>query len=151
MAAALTYTITPKDPAAHLFEVQVAVAQPDPEGQEFAMPAWIPGSYMIRDYARHVVGVRAESDGRDVTVEKLDKSRWRTAPVDRELTLVLDIFAHDESVRGAHLDLTHAFFNGPCVFPAVVGQEDREASVRIEPMLAICRCGNCSVSGRRAR
>jgi predicted metalloprotease with PDZ domain len=133
MTAALTYTITPKDPAAHLFEVQVAVAQPDPEGQEFAMPAWIPGSYMIRDYARHVVGVRAESDGRDVTVEKLDKSRWRTAPVDRELTLVLDIFAHDESVRGAHLDLTHAFFNGPCVFPAVVGQEDREASVRIEP------------------
>ena len=59
------------------------------------MPAWIPGSYMIRDYARHVVAVRAESDGREVALEKLDKSRWRAAATDRALTLILEIFAHD--------------------------------------------------------
>ena len=79
---------------------------------------------MVRDYARHVVGARAESDGRDVPLRKLDKSTWQAAPVERELTLVLDVYAHDESVRGAHLDQTHAFFNGTCVFPAVAGQED---------------------------
>jgi predicted metalloprotease with PDZ domain len=124
MAAAHSYRIWPKDPAAHLFEVRVTVTRPDQYGQVFAMPAWIPGSYMIRDYAKHVVAVRAESDGRDVAVEKLDKSRWRTSKTDRELTLILEIFAHDESVRGAHLDAGHAFFNGTCVFPAVVGQED---------------------------
>ena len=78
-SASLQYRIWPKDPAAHLFEVRVSVTKPDPEGQVFAMPAWIPGSYMIRDYAKHVVSVRAESDGRDVTVEKLDKGRWRAA------------------------------------------------------------------------
>ena len=89
------YRIWPKDPNAHLFEVRVAVAKPDPDGQVFAMPAWIPGSYMIRDYAKHVVAIRAESDGRDIAVEKLDKSRWRTAKCVRELTLVLEIFAHD--------------------------------------------------------
>ena len=118
------YAIWPKDPAAHLFEVRLTVAAPAPDGQVFAMPAWIPGSYMIRDYAKHVVTARAESDGREVTLDKLDKSRWQAAATDRELTLVLEIFAHDESVRGAHLDQTHAFFNGTCVFPAVVGQED---------------------------
>ncbi len=127
------YVIRPADPAAHLFAVRLTVAAPDPQGQEFEMPAWIPGSYMVRDYARHVVSARAESDGRDVELTKLDKSRWRAAPTDRELTLVLEIYAHDESVRGAHLDTTHAFFNGTCVFPAVVGQEDTACEVAIEP------------------
>lgn len=131
MAATHAYRIWPKNPSAHLFEVRVTVAKPHPDGQEFAMPAWIPGSYMIRDYARHVVAVRAEADGRDVAVKKLDKSHWRAAKTSRELTLVLEIFAHDESVRGAHLDRSHAFFNGTCVFPAVVGQEDAACHVDI--------------------
>ena len=131
MVASLAYQIWPKDPAAHLFEVRVSVTEPHPDGQVFAMPAWIPGSYMIRDYAKHVVSVRAEADGRDIAVEKLDKSRWRAAKTSRELILVLEIFAHDESVRGAHLDANHAFFNGTCVFPAVVGQEDSACDVDI--------------------
>jgi predicted metalloprotease with PDZ domain len=78
-AAPHQYAIWPKDPAAHLFEVRLTVAAPDPDGQVFAMPAWIPGSYMIRDYAKHVVSARAESDGREITLEKLDKSRWQAA------------------------------------------------------------------------
>jgi predicted metalloprotease with PDZ domain len=132
MSAAHRYTIRPLDPAAHLFEVRLTVAVPDPAGQVFAMPAWIPGSYMIRDYARHVVAARAESDGREVALRKLDKSRWQAAAVERALTLVLEIYAYDESVRGAHLDLTHAFFNGTCVFPAVAGQESFPCIVDIQ-------------------
>jgi predicted metalloprotease with PDZ domain len=133
MAQPHSYSIRPVDPAAHLFEVRVTVTQPDEQGQVFSMPAWIPGSYMIRDYARHVVAARAESDGRDVALEKLDKSSWQAAATDRELSLVLTIYAHDESVRGAHLDLTHAFFNGTCVFPVVVGQEDSVCELEIHP------------------
>ncbi len=133
MNAAHLYSIWPKDPAAHLYEVSLTVEKPDPKGQVFEMPAWIPGSYMIRDYARHVVGIRAESDGVSLAVHKLDKSRWKTEPSDRAVTLVLEIYAHDDSVRGAHLDTTHAYFNGPCVFPAVAGQEDTECSVEILP------------------
>jgi predicted metalloprotease with PDZ domain len=133
MSAEHRYTIRPLDPAAHLFEVRVTVAAPDPAGQVFSMPAWIPGSYMIRDYARNVVAARAESDGRDVALGKLDKSRWQAAPADRALTLVLEIYAYDDSVRGAHLDLTHAFFNGTSVFPAVAGQEDVPCVVDIQP------------------
>ena len=131
MANAHQYRISPINPAAHIYEVTVTVAKPDSAGQEFAMPAWIPGSYMIRDYAKHVIAVRAESDGREVALEKLDKSRWRAAATGRALTLTLEIYAHDESVRGAHLDATHGFFNGTCVFPAVVGQESQRCVVEI--------------------
>lgn len=126
------YSIWPKDPSAHIYEVRVTVTRPEPSGQVFAMPAWIPGSYMIRDYAKHVVSARAESDGRDVVLAKLDKSRWQAGASDRELTLILEVYAHDESVRGAHLDQTHAFFNGTCVFPVVVGQEDLACEVEIQ-------------------
>jgi len=125
------YSIRPLDPRAHLFEVRLTVVKPDEAGQVFAMPAWIPGSYMIRDYARHVVAIRAEADGVGLAVSKLDKSRWQTEATDRPVTLVLEIYAHDESVRGSHLDSTHAYFNGPCVFPAVVGQEDFTCQVEI--------------------
>ena len=131
MADPHRYSIRPLSPEAHLFEVRLTVARPDETGQIFSMPAWIPGSYMIRDYARHVVAIRAEADGVGLALTKLDKSRWQTAPTDRPLTLVLEIYAHDDSVRGAHLDNTHAYFNGPCVFPAVVDQEDISCQLEI--------------------
>jgi predicted metalloprotease with PDZ domain len=133
MSEAHQYSIRPLNLAAHLFEVQLTIAKPAATGQIFAMPAWIPGSYMIRDYARHVVAIRAESDGVGIRLQKLDNSRWQAAPTDRAVTLVLEIYAHDDSVRGAHLDTTHAYFNGPCVFPSVEGQEGVECRVEIVP------------------
>lgn len=133
MTSTLRYRIEPVDPAAHIFEVRLTVTEPAPEGQVFSMPAWIPGSYMIRDYARNVIAIRAESDGLDVELTKLDKSRWRAGTVARPLTLIARIFAYDLSVRGAHLDTTHAYFNGPCVFFAVEGQEDAPCELDILP------------------
>ena len=131
MSTTLHYRIRPKDPAAHLFEVSLTVDAPDPSGQVFAMPAWIPGSYMIRDYARHVVAIRAEAGGRAVDLKKIDKSSWQAEPAQHPLTIVAEIYAHDPSVRGAHLDTTHAYFNGPCVFLAVAGQENAACELDI--------------------
>ena len=125
------YTIIPKDPAAHLFEVCVRVPKPDPVGQAFAYPAWIPGSYLIRDFARNVVSIRAESGGEEVGLTKTDKSTWQADPCADELLLVTEIYAQDLSVRGAHLDTTHAYFNGPSVFPAVLGQENEACELDI--------------------
>ena len=133
MTPTLRYRIEPVDPAAHLFEVCLTVEQPAAEGQVFSMPAWIPGSYMIRDYARNVVEIRAEADGLDVELTKLDKSRWRAAPANRPLTLIARIYAYDLSVRGAHLDMTHAYFNGSCVFLSVDGQDDAACELEILP------------------
>jgi len=133
MSKPLQYQIRPKNPAAHLFEVSLTIDAPDPEGQILAMPAWIPGSYMIRDYAKHVVAIRAESGGLAVNIRKLDKSRWRAESTEHPLTIVAEIYAHDQSVRGAHLDTTHAYFNGPCVFPAAAGQEDKACELEILP------------------
>ncbi len=123
--SAIRYRIQPKSPEAHLFEVSVTVDSPDPLGQRFALPAWIPGSYMIREYARHFVTVRAACRGRDVRIAKLDKHTWRADRCDGPLTVTAEVYAWDLSVRGAHLDATHGFFNGACAFLRVDGRETR--------------------------
>lgn len=120
---AIRYSIVPKDPAAHLFEVTLEVGFPDPAGQILALPAWIPGSYMIREFSRNIVQIRAESNGKKIALKKLDKHAWQAPQCDGPLTLRYDVYAWDLSVRAAHLDQTHGFFNGTSVFLRVVGQE----------------------------
>ncbi|QBE63154.1 M61 family metallopeptidase [Pseudoduganella lutea] len=123
-APAVAYAIAPKDLAAHLFEVTLTVQQPSPDGQVLALPAWIPGSYMIREFARNIVQIRAEAAGAPVPLEKLDKHSWQAPPVEGALTVRYDVYAWDLSVRAAHLDQTHGFFNGTSVFLRVAGQEN---------------------------
>jgi len=130
--AAVQYTIVPKDLAGHLFNVTVTVAAPASEGQVFALPAWIPGSYMIREFARNIVRIRAESGGDAVALTKLDKHSWQAAPVDGPLSLHYEVYAWDLSVRAAHLDQTHGFFNGTSVFLRVLGQEATPHQVDIQ-------------------
>ena len=132
-AETIHYSIFPASPEAHLFEVSCTVDSPDPAGQRFALPAWIPGSYMIREFARHIVRIEATSRGRRVALEKLDKHTWRAAPCAGPLTVTCEIYAWDLSVRAAHLDQSHGFFNGPSVFLRVLGQEDRPCTVDIRP------------------
>jgi predicted metalloprotease with PDZ domain len=127
------YRIIPSLPEAHLFEVSCSVDDPDPRGQRFALPAWIPGSYLIRDFARNVVAVRAQSGRRSVPITKLDKHTWAAAPVEGGLTVTLQVYAWDLSVRSAHLDTSHAFFNGPSVFLRPLGKEARACEVEILP------------------
>jgi predicted metalloprotease with PDZ domain len=127
------YRIRPARPEAHLFEVTLTLDSPDPAGQCFALPAWIPGSYLIREFARHVVSLRAECDGKPLACEKIDKATWRCAPTQGPITVTCEIYAWDLSVRGAHLDDTHGFFNGACVFLYAIGQEHLPCTVDIEP------------------
>lgn len=138
--AGIAYAIGVKDLAGHLFEVTLTVATPAAAGQVFALPAWIPGSYMIREFSRNIVRIRAEADGEAVVLSKLDKHAWRAAPCKGALTLRYEVYAWDLSVRTAHLDQTHAFFNGSSVYLRVLGQEAEPHRVDIErPADAACR------------
>jgi len=129
----IRYRVVPRSPEAHLFEVSVTVEAPDPAGQRFALPAWVPGSYMIREFARHVVAIRATQGRRRIGLRKLDKHTWRAEPCDGPLTVTAEIYAWDPSVRGAHLDTGHGFFNGACVFLRVTGREADPCEVEILP------------------
>jgi predicted metalloprotease with PDZ domain len=129
----IRYAVRPADPGAHLFHVTVTVDRPDPEGQRFALPAWNPGSYMIREFARHIGRLTALSAGRKLRVEKLDKHTWRCARAQDEVTLAYEVYAFDLSVRAAYLDTDQALFNGAALFVAAIGHEGEDCRVDIFP------------------
>jgi predicted metalloprotease with PDZ domain len=131
--AAVTYHIRPLAAGTRLLEVSCRVRAPDPQGQVFALPAWIPGSYLIRDFARHVVTIEASAGGSPVGLRKLDKSTWSAAPCDGEIVVRMQVYSGDLSVRGAHLDASGAFFNGSSVFLRVQGREAERCIVHVSP------------------
>ncbi|MGH8562400.1 MAG: peptidase M61, partial [Nevskiales bacterium] len=112
----LHYSITPSRPQAHLFMVSCTVPAPNPAGQVFSLPAWTPGSYLIRDFARHITRFEAQASEQPVVVRKLDKSSWQCAPCTGPLTVHYQVYAWDDSVRAAWLDATRGIFNGSAVF-----------------------------------
>lgn len=138
MADSIEYLVYPADPAGHYFDVTLKISVPATQGQVLALPAWIPGSYMVRDFARNLVLIHATSDGMPVELQKLDKQTWRAAPVSSALTLAYRVYAWDLSVRAAHLDQNRGYFNGPSVFLRVVGKEDQPSAVTLLRPAAGC-------------
>ncbi|MDN0073945.1 PDZ domain-containing protein [Crenobacter sp. SG2303] len=127
----LAYTIRAASCEAHRFEVTLTLARPAKQGQIFRLPTWIPGSYMIREFARHIVALRAEAGGKPVAITQLDKATWQAEPVKGELTLHYEVYAFDLSVRGAYLDTSRGFFNGTSVFLSADGYESGPCEVEI--------------------
>lgn len=137
MTPQIHYTISTPEPASHRFVVRIDIAQPSSAGQRLSLPAWIPGSYLVRDFARHVGRVSARDERGAVAVTKLDKSTWRCASSSGTLSIEYDVLGWDLSVRGAHLDATHGFFNGANLCLAVEGQTDNPVRVTlVRPPLA---------------
>ncbi len=97
------------------------------------MPAWIPGSYLLRDFARHVVHVEARSGREPLPVEKVSSATWAVRGAGRTLTLIITVYALDQSVRGAWLDRQRGYFNGPCLFLLPEGRDAESIEVTIEP------------------
>lgn len=97
------------------------------------LPAWVPGSYMIREFARHVIRVTALAGTRKLAVHKLDKHTWQVEPAAGPIELVYEVYAWDLSVRAAHLDDTHGFFNGASVFMLPSGCEREPCDVDLLP------------------
>jgi predicted metalloprotease with PDZ domain len=131
----IRYTVTPADPRAHLFAVACIVDTPDPRGQVFRLPSWIRGSYLVRDFAKHVVGLTARAGGTELAIERLDKRSLRCAPAPPStktpLTLEYTVYAYDESVRKAYLDERRGFFNGTSLYYAPAGREGDAVEVEI--------------------
>ncbi|MDB4224067.1 PDZ domain-containing protein [Granulosicoccus sp.] len=128
----LHYRVSFSEAAAHLIDVSLTITDPAPAGQKLQLPNWIPGSYMIRDFSRNIVSLTATSAGREVSLEKLGKSSWQAEAGLAELIVEYKVYAWDLSVRAAHVDQTHAFFNGTSAFLSVDGQEQSTHNVVIE-------------------
>jgi len=118
----ITYRIEAADANAHLFRVTINVARPLPE-QRLSLPAWIPGSYLVREFSRHLSVLQASQGGTAVPLEQLDKASWLARCGRGALTLSYLVYAFDTSVRAAYLDAQRGFFNGTSLCLRVEGSE----------------------------
>jgi predicted metalloprotease with PDZ domain len=122
------YRVEAADPAAHLFHVTLTIPQPQ-AGQRVSLPAWIPGSYLLREFARHLQKMAARQDGKTVAVHQLDKASWHVDCVPSSpLVISYEVYAFDNSVRTAWLDSQRGFFNctSLCLRVHGVAQEPHE-------------------------
>lgn len=129
----IEYSVLPVHPEAHIYAVGLRLNGPFPNGLTLSLPAWIPGSYMIRDFAKNITSIRAACTGDTVAMEKRDKQTWVVGPCDGVLNINYRVYAWDLSVRGAHLDTLHGYFNGTSLFLRVHGHEDQPCRVSIYP------------------
>ena len=129
----LHYQIEFDDYRQHLIHVTLRfVANPT---QVLSLPTWIPGSYLIREFSKHIESVKAYDEaGRQLKITKFEKNKWRLYNTDHELTTVeYDVYAYDLSVRGAYVDQTRLYVNPACVCLGLVEQE--QAPVEVEVFL----------------
>ena len=115
--APIHYTITNVNIAKHLFSIQLHIKPASPRGHILSLPAWIPGSYMIRDFAKNITQINAHtSTGEPITVTAIDKQQWQVAAHEGNATISYDVYALDLSVRSAYLDSEFGFANGTSLF-----------------------------------
>jgi predicted metalloprotease with PDZ domain len=120
---AVHYRVQAKDPHSHLFKVTLTIAQPAAR-QRVRLPVWIPGSYLVREFAQHLQHLRALQGGEPVPLKQLDKHTWEAQATPRSpLTFTCEIYAFDASVRTAFLDCTRGFFNATSLCLRVLGQD----------------------------
>lgn len=127
----LHYQIEFDDYKQHLVHVTIRfLANPN---QELWLPTWIPGSYLIREFSKHIESVKAYDEaGRMLDIKKTSKNRWRLFNTDHELmTIEYDVYAYDLSVRGAYVDQTRLYINPACVCLALEGQEQSACELEI--------------------
>ena len=92
------------DLRSHHYRVTMTLPHPAPR-QRLSLPAWIPGSYLVREFARHLSGLKASQGRREVALTQIDKHTWEADCSGRgALTLSWRVYAFDSSVRCAWLD-----------------------------------------------
>jgi predicted metalloprotease with PDZ domain len=117
------YRVEVKSLQAHLFAVTVTVNQPAKQ-QRVSLPVWIPGSYLVREFAQHLQHMQASQGGKPVPLRQINKNTWQAdADTTRPLRFTYEVYAFDPSVRTAYLDTTRGFFNATSLCVRVLGQD----------------------------
>ncbi len=129
--AGVHYDVLAAHLQAHLFQVTLTIAQPQAQ-QTVSLPVWIPGSYLVREFAKNLQNLRARQGKREVSLQQTDKHTW-VADCHGKAPLVLtyEVCAYDNSVRTAWLDASRGFFNGTSLCLRVHGQEQQPHTLEV--------------------
>ena len=128
-ATQFSYRVSFPEPQTHFIDVELTIAAWDSPVLDLKFPVWTPGSYLVREYSRHIQDFCAVADGKTLPWRKLAKNYWQvnseSLGAGQPLTVKYRVFANELTVRTNHVDGTHAYFNGACTFFYVEQEGDR--------------------------
>ncbi len=128
------YLVAMPQPETHLFEVTLHLVNYPSPILDLKLPVWSPGSYLVREYSKHLQDFAAFAGDEALTWRKISKNHWQVDKIGvSELTVRYRIFANELTVRTNHLDSTHGYFNGGALFFRIPGWEGEPIHVTIVP------------------
>ncbi|MBA3784966.1 MAG: hypothetical protein H0X15_05405, partial [Acidobacteria bacterium] len=136
VAPTINYTVSMSKPWTHLLEVEMRLDWAKmPEKAELKMPVWTPGSYLIREYARHVEDFTANSaSGNALTWQKTNKNTWQIdTKAAKQIVIKYNVYANELTVRTNELNADHAFFNNAALLMFPKDQLNVPSTVKVVP------------------
>lgn len=137
----INYTLEMPQPQTHYFEVTMDIegiqSNPKITDKSFVdvkLPVWTPGSYLVREYARHVEGFSASNGGTTLNSKKINKNTWRVQTENKnKITVKYKVYAFELTVRTSFLDESHGYLNGASIFMYVPQLKASPSTVKIKP------------------
>ncbi|MGP5502149.1 M61 family metallopeptidase [Psychrobacter faecalis] len=107
------------------------------------LPAWIPGSYLMREFARNITAVHYDildsqvvSNDKQINTyraQKTDKNTWQLpeARTGQRIRVHYEVYCYDLSVRTAYVDQQRLYGNFTSLALAIDGQEQKAVEVNL--------------------
>lgn len=127
----IAYSISASNPNAHQFTITIDIPAHQHCELTLSLPSWLPGSYMIRDFAKNIITFNATSEDEQIKFEKIDKQTWLLTTNGKPVKVEYEIYAFDLSVRTAFLDNQRGFFNGSSTFLEIKELSKQPCSLNI--------------------
>ena len=136
IAPKINYTVSMSKPFTHLLEVEMRlVSSALNDKTELQMPVWTPGSYLIREYARHVLDFSAkDGSGKNLTWQKTNKNTWEIDSNGAlEVVVTYKVYANELTVRTNELNSDHAFWNNAALLMNPQGFISAPSTLKVIP------------------
>ena len=128
---AINYTVSFPNAKAHYAHVKLDFSSKGKDYVDFKVPVWTPGSYKVREFSNAFENVEAGS----FKVDRIDKNTWRIFSKGAEnVSLTYDVYSFVVSVRQTYVDQNYAFLHGVSAFGYIVGLENEEILLQLEPL-----------------
>lgn len=128
----ISFEVSFIEPQAHYVEITIHISGFGNDFIDLKMPTWTPGSYLIREFSRHVERFCAQtSGGTTLHHEKTAKNTWRITHKGENITVRYSVYGFEQSVRTNFIDDTHAFISPAATFMYIDGHLDLPSSVTI--------------------
>lgn len=134
--AIIAYTVAIPNPKNHLFEVTLKINNWQENLLDIKMPVWTPGSYLVREYSRHIQKIKVinSQNKEKINSTKKSKNYWQIETENiNNLTIQYQVFANELTVRTNHIDETHAYFNPAALFFYIPNLENLPITIKIIP------------------